>query len=197
MELKGSKTDWRKQHILLDGFFYLIYIFCLGFVGCQPESEVLTITTGQENGMQLTESLDAKALTAEEIEHLNGIGGHWAEESDPKALTAFLKPEMTENNRKALRYESKVIASQEGTIPAPVTTRVYSLGGISAPGDSTIPITEQSYSETPVNLPILDEPGKADELIYVNFDQVDIRAMLKTFGDITGIKYRNADLRME
>jgi general secretion pathway protein D len=40
-----------------------------------------------------------------------------------------------------------------------------------------------------VTLPALSEPGMADELIYVNFDQVDIRVMLKTVGDLTGINF--------
>ncbi|MHC4704582.1 MAG: secretin N-terminal domain-containing protein, partial [Planctomycetota bacterium] len=48
---------------------------------------------------------------------------------------------------------------------------------------------EGPVSQGPVNLPALDEPGMADELIYVNFDQVDIRVMLKTIGDITGINF--------
>ena len=48
---------------------------------------------------------------------------------------------------------------------------------------------EQPFSETTVNLPALNKPGMADELIYVNFDQVDIRVMLKTIGDITGINF--------
>ncbi|MCH7558805.1 MAG: type II secretion system secretin GspD [Planctomycetes bacterium] len=189
MELKSSKTNRRKQHILLDGFFYLMCIFCLGFAGCQPESEIVAVTPGQENGTQSTESPGAEGLTTKKIEHIDGTGGNLAEKSEPMALTTFPKPEMTENNRKALRYESKVTAAQEGTIPAPVTTRIHSLGIISPPSDSTIPIVEQSYSETPVHLPMLDEPGKADELIYVNFDQVDIRVMLKTIGDITGINF--------
>ncbi len=60
MELKSSKTNRRKQHILLDGFFYVMCIFCLGFVGCQPESEIVTVTAGQDNGTQLTESPDAE-----------------------------------------------------------------------------------------------------------------------------------------
>jgi len=47
---------------------------------------------------------------------------------------------------------------------------------------------EQPFSET-VNLPVLDKPGMADELIYVNFDQVDIRVMLKAIGEITGINF--------
>jgi general secretion pathway protein D len=189
MGLKSSKTNRRKQHVLLDGFFYLMCIFCLGFVGCQPKSEVVTVTPKQENGTQLTESLGAEGLTAKKIEHPNGTGGSLAEKSEPMALTAFPESEMTENNLKALKHESKVTAAQEGTIPAPAKTGVHSLGGISPPSDSTIPIAEQSYSETPVNLPILDKPGKADEFIYVNFDQVDIRVMLKTIGDITGINF--------
>jgi general secretion pathway protein D len=38
-------------------------------------------------------------------------------------------------------------------------------------------------------MPILEEPGMADELISVNFEQVDIRTVLKTIGDITGINF--------
>ena len=61
---------------------------------------------------------------------------------------------------------------------------------------------EQSPSETSANRPIpnkiaMDEEsqsqfigiGNPDELISVNFDQVDIRMMLKTIGDITGINF--------
>ncbi len=38
-------------------------------------------------------------------------------------------------------------------------------------------------------LPTLSDPSLADELISVNFDKVDIRTMLKTIGDITGINF--------
>jgi general secretion pathway protein D len=38
-------------------------------------------------------------------------------------------------------------------------------------------------------MPALDKPGMADELISVNFEQVDIRTVLKTIGDITGINF--------
>ncbi|UCE98807.1 MAG: type II secretion system secretin GspD [Planctomycetota bacterium] len=44
-------------------------------------------------------------------------------------------------------------------------------------------------SETTVNLPKLTKPGIADELVSLNFDQVDIRVMLKTVGDITGVNF--------
>jgi len=55
--------------------------------------------------------------------------------------------------------------------------------------DGTIAAAEQPPSQTAVNLPILDKPGMADKLISVNFDQVDIRVVLKTVGDITGINF--------
>ena len=48
---------------------------------------------------------------------------------------------------------------------------------------------EGAPARAPVPLPALQEPGMADEMIYVNFDQVDIRVMLKTIGDITGINF--------
>jgi len=191
MELKSSKTDRRKQHVLLDGFFYLMCIFCLGFVGCQPESEVVSVTPGQENGTLLTESPGAKGkqISSKVVDsHIDARPGNSKLRFPASSFdTSF--DNAKQDSTPPVSLSRKVTAAQEGTIPAPAKTRVYSLGGISTPSDSTIPIAEQSYSETPVNLPVLDEPGKADELIYVNFDQVDIRVMLKTIGDITGINF--------
>jgi general secretion pathway protein D len=47
----------------------------------------------------------------------------------------------------------------------------------------------ESNSDLPVHIPILDAPEMADELISLNFDQTDIRTVLKTIGDITGINF--------
>ncbi|UCG48286.1 MAG: type II secretion system secretin GspD [Phycisphaerales bacterium] len=44
-------------------------------------------------------------------------------------------------------------------------------------------------ANTGVHLPALDEPGMADQLVSINFDQVDIRTVLRTMGDITGINF--------
>jgi general secretion pathway protein D len=40
-----------------------------------------------------------------------------------------------------------------------------------------------------VEMPLLKEPGMADEMITVNFDGVDIRDVLKTVGELTGINF--------
>jgi len=47
----------------------------------------------------------------------------------------------------------------------------------------------ESSIESFEQLPVLSNPELADELISVNFNQVDIRMMLKTIGDITGINF--------
>ena len=54
---------------------------------------------------------------------------------------------------------------------------------------SLVTAAERPPLRPAVTLPALDKPGMADELIYVNFNQVDIRVMLKTIGDITGINF--------
>jgi general secretion pathway protein D len=54
--------------------------------------------------------------------------------------------------------------------------------------DANVLTDEPSYSK-PVRLPALDKPGMSDELITLNFEQTDIRTVLKTIGDITGVNF--------
>jgi general secretion pathway protein D len=60
--------------------------------------------------------------------------------------------------------------------------------GRKAEGTEILPSIPCSLSPD-FNMPILDKADIADELISVNFNQVDIRTMLKTIGDITGINF--------
>jgi general secretion pathway protein D len=48
---------------------------------------------------------------------------------------------------------------------------------------------EPAIAGSAVKAPVLDEQGMADELISLNFDKVDIHAVLKTIGEITGINF--------
>jgi general secretion pathway protein D len=56
------------------------------------------------------------------------------------------------------------------------------------PYDANVLTDEPPYSK-PVRLPVLDQPGMSDELISLNFEQTDIRTVLKTIGDITGVNF--------
>lgn len=54
--------------------------------------------------------------------------------------------------------------------------------------------TEAEQEPQPLNahkidMPLLEQPGAADELVTVNFDGVDVRDVLKTVGEITGINF--------
>jgi len=51
------------------------------------------------------------------------------------------------------------------------------------------PVQEPPAAPRPVNMPLLDQPGKADQMVSVNFEGVEIRTVLKTIGEITGINF--------
>jgi len=91
--------------------------------------------------------------------------------NEPAALIP--KPEVENNNREALGHK-----------PGVTTEEISSLD------DSITPDKSQPSSSTAVDLPVLfGNPAMADELISVNFDQVDIQIVLKTISDITGINF--------
>ncbi len=60
---------------------------------------------------------------------------------------------------------------------------------LAAVSNSAAGSKEQLSAGTGIDFPKLTNPKMADELISVNFDQVDIRVVLKTIGDITGINF--------
>ncbi len=82
--------------------------------------------------------------------------------------------------------------SSRGLIPT--LSLLFAVFGIQMPSlaaqpyDANVPTDGPSYSN-PVHLPVLDKPGMADELITLNFEQTDIRTVLKTIGDITGVNF--------
>jgi general secretion pathway protein D len=134
--------------------------------------------------------LPSKDFDAKQTEQLNGMNTNSDKTNEPMTIMASPKPETAKNNSKALEYESTVTTARKRTIPVAVKTEMSSPGEILAISDSTITNKTQPSSETTVNLPVLiDNPTMADELISVNFDQVDIRLVLKTISDITGINF--------
>jgi general secretion pathway protein D len=88
-------------------------------------------------------------------------------------------------------YSGYPAAARPSTRSIPAATYARSRLPQEAPatGDATVAALEQASGQAGVGMPALDEPGMADELISVNFDQVDIRTVLKTIGDVTGINF--------
>jgi general secretion pathway protein D len=128
-------------------------------------------------------------LDVKQIEQSNIMLATPAEKKELMQLVTIPKPETAKNNSKTLGYKYNVAPARKTIIPVAARTQAHSSRGILATSENAITTAEQASSETAVNLPVLDKPGMADELICVNFDQVDIRMVLKTVGDITGINF--------
>jgi general secretion pathway protein D len=61
-----------------------------------------------------------------------------------------------------------------------------------APAGESPQVSQEAVSPQPTSgadMPLLKKPGMADQLVSVNFDNVDIRTVLKTIGEITGINF--------
>ena len=178
MPLKNLNTTGQKTQELLKNLFCLLCIFSLYFTGCKSESNPVTVTSLQGDITGLTESLRSNDPAAKQTEQLIRMSTDLAGKRDPAALTASSAPPEVTAARK------KSILPSEGA-------QVRSIAEILPPSGRNIAAAQPAGggSETSVNLPALDKPGMADESISVNFDQVDIRTVLKTIGDITGINF--------
>jgi len=113
-----------------------------------------------------------------------------AGKNGPPVLTTLPGPETPGNNRprpKTQDTRPKTQASKLKTQDLSLASGVWGLesGGPVTTSDRPSPEIRPQR----VNMSILDKPGMADELISVNFDRVDIRAVLKTIGDIAGINF--------
>ena len=186
MESKKTNTNKRNLRTMLNSLLFFVCILCVSFVSCTPESKTsktMKVHPQQENATQITKSVHPKKLDVKQIERPKATVTNQAEKKGLMQLVTLPKPETTKNNSKTLEYTTtrktiiQVASREQVDLPEEIAARRKST------------TAEQSSSETAVNLPVLDKPGMADELICVNFDQVDIRMVLKTVGDITGINF--------
>ena len=158
-------------------------IFCLCFTSCSSESKTAKVTPAQINELQQAKTSNSAALTPALSRQPKTTIPDSANSNQPTNLTVPAKPVPVETNDKALELALEAAAAHKKTISVPPETEAAYYAEVSAATDANLTTTDQ------VNQPALDKPGMADELISVNFDQVDIRTVLKTIGDITGINF--------
>ncbi|MDH4239468.1 MAG: type II secretion system secretin GspD [Phycisphaerae bacterium] len=184
MESKKTNINKRNLRTLLNSLFYFVCLLCISFASCTPEAKTPKTTKvhpQQENVAQRTESMHPNKLDVKQIELPKAMHENPAEKKELMQLVTLPKPETT---NKTLEYTPprktiiQVASREQVDLPEEIAARRKSTT-----------TAEHPSSETDVNLPVLDKPGMADELICVNFDQVDIRMVLKTVGDITGINF--------
>ncbi len=167
---------------LLKNVLCFVSIFCLALAGCHFKPKLGTVTPGQADETRLTESLHVERLATAQAR---------APKRQPTStsLRSPDEPVVTTNVPTAQRYEKADRATRSETVQASGTTQAHSPEASLAASQGAVSDLEQIPSRIDVNMPVLDKPGMADELISVNFDHVDIRAVLKTIGDITGINF--------
>jgi len=137
----------------------------------------------QENAGQISESFHSKDVDAKQIERPNAKLTNQAEKQELMQLATFPEPKKTRSNSSPSEYTR----TRKTIIPVASREQINLPGEIAA--RRAITTTREASSESAVSLPVLDNPGMTDELICVNFDQVDIRFVLKTVGDITVINF--------
>ncbi len=184
MELKNLKTNkWNLQTLLIS-ISYFACIFCISLASCTPESKTTKIPLKEDIDAQTTEGFQAKDFVPKQIEQPKAMFKNPSEKQELMQLVTFPGPETVKNNSGMPEYTTtrktiiQVASREQVDLPKEIAARRKSTT-----------TAEQPSSETAVYLPVLDKPGMADELICVNFDQVDIRMVLKTVGDITGINF--------
>lgn len=185
MELKNLKTNkWNLQTLLIS-VSYFACIFCISLASCTPESKTTKIPLKEDIDAQTTEGFQAKDFVPKQIEQPKAMFKNPSEKQELMQLVTFPGPETVKNNSGMPEYTTirktiiQVASREQVDLPKEIAARRA----------ITTTTAEQPSSETVVNLPVLDKPGMADELICINFDQVDIRMVLKTVGDITGINF--------
>ncbi|MDT8302641.1 MAG: type II secretion system secretin GspD [Sedimentisphaerales bacterium] len=142
--------------------------------------------------MRPNENFRSENIVARQIEQLNKMDTNYDVKNNSGILTDFPQTKTTGNITGDSKYHSRLAVGIMENTPPPVKTQVYSFGEHLAQNNGPDMASGQLFSqERPhlVNMPVLDEPGMADELISVNFEQVDIRTVIKTVGDITGINF--------
>jgi general secretion pathway protein D len=192
MSLKNLKTNEERIQKLLKIFLCFIYVFCINLTGCESDSTPVTIQSGQENIICPNEDFLSEDIVVRQIDQLNKMNTNYTAKNNSVNLTPYPAIRTSDNIDVNSGYSSRLaIDFEENTLPT-VKAKVFSFDEDLAQSSVPVISSEQVFFQERlqlVNMPVLDKPGMADELISVNFEQVDIRTVLKTIGDITGINF--------
>ncbi len=167
----------------------LLCVIALGSMGCGSDPRPVT---GQEvSPIQLRSRPRPKALTKAEAATA-------ADPSESTYSTAPLRADFSSashsDNDQIARQRQDARPQQarglEGEPTLPVQTRTERTTPRQAGAGATTSMRSQpSTVLPPVEMPALTDPAMADEPVSVNFENVDIRMVLKTFGQVTGINF--------
>jgi len=154
-------------------------VVLLFFSGCQPEPKPPVMSRESGYTVRIPETSSAQVIDAETAAMLKR---HSIPSGAPPRITEEAKasaPVETRDSETLPRAESK-----EATQPAPDVIEKQ---------QEAYPAMASFTEAPPSCLTSLQDSPLADKMISVNFDQADIRFVLKTVSEITGIKFIIAD----
>jgi general secretion pathway protein D len=186
MSLKDSITNRQVIQRLMCTALCLMFVFYVGAGGCKSEPENVAADGAFEHIMRPIESEEHALENANPPADIIETDSSQWDNASVVAASEEQKTSTSGSTELMGKSEAAELFNRTVSTPEKIEIPVYK-EKLAASG-STIASGEQS-SRTEVNLPILAREGVTDDLISVNFDHVDIRIMLKTIGDITGINF--------
>ncbi len=168
----------------------LALTLCLGFAiltGCETPPQANA--DSQAGEVQLTSEQTGKADQAPNADRILAQTG--PERVSPEQAPAPTAPEVHSLSEFPENGASKHWLSQTepvSPVEVPLTRTTSEPPTEQKPATGQEPAAPLVEKAQQVDMPLL-RPGMADELVSVNFDNVDIRTVLKTIGEITGINF--------
>ena len=158
----------------------LICGLSLILTGCQSPAKSVSSVPQIMDKIKPVEKIQAKTPSPQPTEKFDSVNSILAQKDTATAMETFKQPKP---------YEESISLPK----PEELQSTIQSTD-IQLIDELELDAANQEYLETlnqgtEIMIPALKDPAMADELISVNFDQVDIRIMLKTVGEITGINF--------
>jgi general secretion pathway protein D len=179
-------TNSYKTPRLLKSLLYVACALIAGFAGCQRESEVPNPAFKLAGKARLTEIKPVASEARQQLPQAAEAPYQEAQRTAPVPRVPTPRKIVDAND---VRFQPTIRKAWNGTVAGQPTSQAHSLHAVTLPTPEATHGVEQMSSEPAVNIPVLDKPGMADEMISVNFDGVDIKTVIKTVGDITGINF--------
>jgi general secretion pathway protein D len=173
---------------VLDGSLLLAYLLFAFTSGCsQNQSNI----AGQPGANTITAVVNSESdeTAPAEINHLDEPN------IDTIALSNEAVPASASESEGTISIQSVNAEPVDNTISENAARQQHNAESADLPTAShqdapAVSSAANTRSKAPEDLPIFpNNPAMADEMISVNFDKVDIRVVLKTISDITGINF--------
>ncbi|MGD8786317.1 MAG: secretin N-terminal domain-containing protein, partial [Phycisphaerales bacterium] len=186
------------MHKLLNSLFCFICILYINLSGCKSDSIHAKIKTRLENAEKQIININPEGSAFKRAKQSHTKSENYTNTNNQKIPAIYPVSQTIRENKKV--PENKKI-SENNLIPVTdskrntlSSTKMRAQSPRKLPAQSEKPIASVEHlflqdSPQTLNMPFLNNPEMAHELISVNFEQADIRTVIKTVGDITGINF--------